>query len=608
MYGCEVTITWEHNHSISSAHALSFRPISDNTKDQFYHYFDQGHSPSTAMHYHSLNLSIEYEGRDNLYEIAHADRSINPLPRDIYHLYNKWRETRHGKENGEGMFSQLEKLIEIYNKENEHDGGRAYLQCYEHKHKEITWEGSTKPQPLVLAICTPLMARAHCLIRQAGELVYCDSTSSLDRYNCPTFIISTCTSAGGIPLGVVLTSGETEDIITEATSFLKNTLPVGAFYGRGARGPEVCITDDCDAERAALHNTWPETKLLLCIFHYLQCWWTWLWDSKHGIAMHDRQPIIRLVKELVYSRSMSELEQRYSGLMKETPDSFTIKYPNLAVRFEQFWYRKTEWALSYRVEQMMRGNHTNNYAEAGMRIIKELVFGRVKAFNLTQMFQFVTITMEKYFVNRLLDMAHSRFRPGIALRYRQFMTSDMKSTITATKRVRDSIYFVEENVLEIGTLEYILDMDLGTCSCSRGSDGGACRHQAAIAREFNICSINLPPFHSKETRHTFAVLAMGEDHTMKTDFYAELRMSNSSQQCAMDVLNKDALATETNSPSDLLATPTLEDRSLLEGVDPLEKQLSSFRDSLHEVEEDMIERVREGDHNYISGLIKFISS
>ena len=158
--------------------------------------------------------------------------------------------------------------------------GEAFLQQYEHK----PIQGKAASQPLVLAICTPLMSCAHQLVKQAGELVYCDSTSSLDRYNCPTFIMSTCTSAGGIPLGVVITSGESEEVITEAVTFLKAILPTNAFYGRGAQGPEVCITDDCDAERAALKNTWPGTALLLCIFHYLQCWWTWLWDADHGIA------------------------------------------------------------------------------------------------------------------------------------------------------------------------------------------------------------------------------------------------------------------------------------------------------------------------------------
>lgn len=85
----------------------------------------------------------------------------------------------------------------------------------------MNWESVNTDQPLVLAICTPLMARAHKLIRQSGEMMYCDSTASLDRHNCPIFIISTCSSAGGLPLGVVITSGESEGVLTEAFSNLK---------------------------------------------------------------------------------------------------------------------------------------------------------------------------------------------------------------------------------------------------------------------------------------------------------------------------------------------------------------------------------------------------
>ena len=284
----------------------------------------------------------------------------------------------------------------------------------------------------MLAICTPLMARAHKLVRQAGELVYCDSTSSLDRYNCPTFVMSTCTSAGGVPLGVVITSGESEEVITEAMTFLKNVLPTNAFYGKGFNGPEICITDDSDAERAALGNIWPGTTFLLCIFHHLQSSWSWLWDAKHGIAKEDRQSIMMLVKSMLYTPNEQDFYQKYFAIMKKTPDSYTTKYPNLCQRLDQFWERRSEWALSYRVDKMMRGNHTNNYAEAGMRIIKEIVFGRIKAYNLIQMFQFVTVTMEKYFMSRLLDMAHSRFRPGIAMRYREL--HDLQKDITGTKK------------------------------------------------------------------------------------------------------------------------------------------------------------------------------
>ena len=46
------------------------------------------------------------------------------------------------------------------------------------------------------------------MVRQVSEMVFCDSTASLGRYNCPTFFMRTSCSAGGIPLGVVITSGE----------------------------------------------------------------------------------------------------------------------------------------------------------------------------------------------------------------------------------------------------------------------------------------------------------------------------------------------------------------------------------------------------------------
>ena len=74
-----------------------------------------------------------------------------------------------------------------------------------------------------------------------------------------------------------------------------------------------------------------------------------------------------------------------------------------------------------------------------MRILKEIIFGRVKAYNLIQMFQFVTTTtMEAYFTNRLLDLAHSRYRPGVALRYKQVDTSHMD--VKDIKKCRQTTY------------------------------------------------------------------------------------------------------------------------------------------------------------------------
>ena len=481
------------------------------------------------------------------------------------------------------MFKQLEQLVKTYNEEHGEAGGRAFLQRYESQTVKTTWEGATSDQPLVLAICTPLMARAHELVRQAGELVYCDSTSSLDRYNCPTFVMSTCTSAGGIPLGVVITSGESEEVITEAMTFLKTVLPSNSFYGKGSSGPDICITDDSDAERAALRNIWPYTTLLLCIFHHLQSWWSWLWDAKHGIAKEDRQPIMLLVKSMLFMSNEWDFQRKYNAITQETPDSYATQYPNLLHRLQHLWERRSEWALSYRVGKMVRGNHTNNYAEAGMRIIKEIVFGRIKAYNLIQMFQFVT--MEKYFVNRLLDMAHSRFRPGIAVRYKEL--HNLQKTITGTTKLRNSTYLVTEDVENIGELEYLVDMDIGVCSCSRGCNGAACKHQVAVAKAFSICPVNLAPYYSKEARKMFADLAIGGG-AMATDFYADLRSPshiNSTIHAATEQPGNEKSVTESSNVECTLDESDIR-CTLMDYNEPdtLEK-INTFRGSIREIEE-----------------------
>ena len=46
----------------------------------FTKYFAQGHSPSSAIHLHQLNLVVQHEGNEHDLEMALADRSVTPLP------------------------------------------------------------------------------------------------------------------------------------------------------------------------------------------------------------------------------------------------------------------------------------------------------------------------------------------------------------------------------------------------------------------------------------------------------------------------------------------------------------------------------------------------
>ena len=85
-YLTEVMLQHNHNHTINVADALRFRPISEETKAQYYDLFKQGHSPSSAHLEYETNLM--YTESPQLL----ADRNINPKTSDVYNLFNKWRK------------------------------------------------------------------------------------------------------------------------------------------------------------------------------------------------------------------------------------------------------------------------------------------------------------------------------------------------------------------------------------------------------------------------------------------------------------------------------------------------------------------------------------
>jgi len=76
-------------------------------------------------------------------------------------------------------------------------------------------------------------------------------------------------------------------------------------------------------------------------------------------------------RQLVYATSQSMLELSYKQFKE---NEVVKKYPNYMKHIESQWSRRREWAICYRSHLLTRGNQTNNYAEAGIRIIKELVF------------------------------------------------------------------------------------------------------------------------------------------------------------------------------------------------------------------------------------------
>ena len=182
------------------------------------------------------------------------------------------------------------------------------------------------------------------------------------------------------------------------------------------------------AEREVLHQTWPSSNIFLCTFHFLQSMWRWLLSNKNDIHKDERQYLMNLVRKLVYAKKETDLNADYQQF---TSNATVKRYPNFMTHIEGYWKRRNEWAVCFRRGETMRGINTNNYAESGIRILKDIVFKRVKAYNLVQLFEFLTVTFELYYKHHLLAVAHNRMDRYISLRHKG---------LGAVKVNHDSIY------------------------------------------------------------------------------------------------------------------------------------------------------------------------
>lgn len=581
----DIVLKHNHNHLVHVADALRFRRMSQATIDKYYDLFRQGHSPSTAH--------LEYETNIMYCDEPHliADRSTNPKVSDVYNLFNKWRKCNVGVRTGKQLFTELEKRIHAYNDTHNEIGGKAVVQRYQ--------KGTTKCQEelLILAFCTPLMSRVHKYIQQSKELVFIDASSSFEDFNNPLFVISTSSAAGGLPLGVIITSGESASTVHKGMTMLQDLLPTSAFYNNGS--PKNIMIDDSSAEMEGLHQTWPNSNIFLCIFHFLQSMWRWLLYKKHDIHMDDRQYLMALIRKLVYAKTESELLTEYHNFEN---DSTVTKYKNFASHVKQYWARRKEWAVCFRNAAYMRGINTNNYAESGIRILKDIVFRRVKAYNLVQLFEFITVTFELYYVRRLLAIAYNRMDRFISLRYKGLGAQKINPEAIEASAEHPHIYLVGSTYYN--NKSYEVDTQNWTCSCTAGRtgypSGEPCKHQHAVAKKHNLTAPNLIPYFNAEGRYLHALVAVGVDKAGDKAFYFGMTESDKAT-------HKKSLERHTEHKVDQSCT----------GEDYLEVAVNTLQEheSLKiEVTElgnhfitDVEERMEQLDIQYLNGLKKFFN-
>ena len=287
---------------------------------------------------------------------------------------------------------------------------------------------------------------------------------------------------------------------------LKTILPPYAFYGRGPQtGPILFLTDDSSAERNALELCYPKGIRLLCTFHILQSFWRWLHDMKHNIRKADRAPIMAKMKEIVYASSSAKMDACYHEFKQE----FYHTYPQLQKYFELLWKRRNFWALSYRSGLPTRGNNTNNYVERSFGILKDIVFARTQAFNCIQVFQFIITNMERFYERRILGFANRH--PGHLQIAKRFLCPGWdKVNANEIRETNVTNEFLVPSTQQNSNLFYVVNNEIGTCSCPVGISGAPCKHQGAVSVKFCISTFNYIPSLTPDDRILYTYIALGE--------------------------------------------------------------------------------------------------
>lgn len=455
-----------HNHPLKAAESLRHRRPTNDVVEKFTKMFRSGYSPSTALHTHQYD--IQESSGEHFFE-ALADGCQCPNLQWCYNLYRRLYNAEYGPPSGEAMVASLKTAVEKYNKEC----GSVCASVEVFQETEV-----------IVALCSPLMKRVHQL-KSSGEIGFIDSGGMMDRQNNRVFTLLAPSAAGALPTGLVITSSESENAVTKGLHMLLDIVPPDAFGGRGTKGPEIMITDDSTAERNSLRNVFPDIILLLCLFHVLQAYWRYIWDSKHKVDPNDKLEVYFLFKDVCRAESEEEFHKKYEEMLSHP------KIANnacLTKHLNDLYKRANEWALSFRKDLLTRGNDTNNYSESNVRRMKDDVMHRLMAYNLVQLFDFFTTRLEAYFERRIATVLNNRL-PNYT-KSKHFVKPSKLEPLECVASSYCGFYIVKN--IEKKT-EYVVDTQLELCSCPVGKNGAPCKHQMAVVKQFNIVSTQFLP-------------------------------------------------------------------------------------------------------------------
>ena len=283
---------------------------------------------------------------------------------------------------------------------------------------------------------------------------------------------------------------------------------------------------------------------------------------------------------------------------------------------KSLWPRRREWSICYRHADLSRGNHTNNLRRSRHQDCKGSGLQKNKAYNLTQMFAFITESIKLYYQRKLPNVSNSRMDHFVATKFLgQSAETVQHSTIES---LGDSIFRIKSRKRLTGFDDdsYVVDMHIGTCNCKRGQNGSPCAHQAAVVSKYKTDhSVNCCPSLNASARHQIANLAIGKKAKSDINFYASLHQetydnadtdSNLSDSHDLTTLRAKFLLHTDNQDTNLKCNDLNEDLDVQSTTNSLASASQELKSKLRAITTDMIEKLDSEDQQFRDGVQKFV--
>ena len=192
------------------------------------------------------------------------------------------------------------------------------------------------------------------------ELLLIDATYKLNDLNMPLYVLVIVDGNGESEIVCLwLTQFEDKETITELVQEFKK-------HNSKWSSTECIMSDKDMTERQVLSEQFPQTKLLICLFHTLRSMRREVSAEKLGILQGERSMCLEILLKMVYARNEEEYSKLYDEL-KNSPQK-VVEY------FENNWHCiRNEWVDGLKNASCNFMNRTNNRVESINQKLKSVI-------------------------------------------------------------------------------------------------------------------------------------------------------------------------------------------------------------------------------------------